>query len=894
MNTGGHDFGQFHLVRIVLHLSLLLVLTLIDACTGHSSGDEPNNQAQKNDNFSLSLLSSSRGPFDAIVIQSTRKLNTATVNAATMSLKRSDNDSTVDINVAVNPSNNTITIQPRQALWLATAYTLSVTNISSVTGEQTGGVFTVITDSNIDVVPYQAAKAPTGPYNKIIIFSDDRIIRIVFFSGPGSDSMWGTDDDVVVQYEERIYQKSVRNTYFYHTDLSPGLLVSSKFVTGAGDDREWFNADDAAQYAITYAYDAQEIRVKTVYHAGAGADGVWLTGDDELLKYQQRDRVSDTEERETLYLAPGPDGLWFTFDDIPRYYNRMETDKQNHWMRYSTIVEPGVDATWFTDDDVPSSYTLDESALSDPLLGNISRQINYQDAGPDGIWFNADDTPSRYSVQNYTAELRSINYSGPGADNVWFTADDSIVNYSRQIDDGSVSRVIHYRDLTGNGMSADDEVYRYFYRASNIAGHRSVSATFESAGEDGLWFTADDVLYTYRVDDVGADGAQISIDYDDKSLGPDHLWLTDDDQPISYSVWNYNVSSAPYYIEYAGPGSDGKWFTSDDFVTRYRRQESISAADGSIERDITYADLWDGSGADGIWMNSDDIPSAYSKREMISTVGVVLDAKDITAGPDGIWFNDDDTPRRYTRFGVTINGIEVDLVEYIGPGVDGVWYTTDDEISTYRLMKSNVTDSFTGRVDYSSPGPDGIWVTADDIPESYTKNNFLINDINVNWAWFIGPGLDGIWFNTDDDVERYYIYDFISPGGDVSFNNPGPDGVWFTLDDIPNDYSRHIDALGNLTDLYVSYYAAGPDAVWFTDDDTIRQYNGRMLLGDGKSYRFVYFQSAGADGIWLTEDDVPSQYTQYNYDSSGFYLSSVTYFAPGPDNVWFTDDDLHY
>ncbi|MBN1797866.1 MAG: hypothetical protein JW822_04790 [Spirochaetales bacterium] len=202
------------------------------------------------------------------------------------------------------------------------------------------------------------------------------------------------------------------------------------------------------------------------FYDGPGADGVWLTDDDEIADWWW----CRTDTYGSMQVGPGPDGLWFTTDDTISGWNDWSDPAIER-----SYGDPGADGEWFTADDVMRDYCLKEYDAN----GNEIKRVSYGDPGPDNIWETADDVITinwygAYMTREYEGQYnhwdswtRMVSYDSPGPDGIWFTADDEVRNWQVQ--------------EFGDGT-------KFFTRRE----------TYNSPGMDDEWFTEDDEMSSYR------------------------------------------------------------------------------------------------------------------------------------------------------------------------------------------------------------------------------------------------------------------------------------------------------------------------------------------------------------------------------------------------------------
>lgn len=249
--------------------------------------------------------------------------------------------------------------------------------------------------------------------------------RRVHSYDPGGDGQFGTDDDVVGNYNHVIFQAN--------GDAFREHWYSSQ---GAGVDGLWFTADDVP--AGGFYQPGMDEGFST---SGPGTDGRWGTADDVIASREQFNVVVNGDERiNAVYAAPGADGQWSTDDDVQsRYYLRVLNENGAETRRVA-YLEPGEDGQWYTADDVIGVDWFGAWVENTYLEGNDhskwdswDRQVSYDDPGEDGLWLTADDEVRACVTQEFGDGTqywtRRATYL-PGVDGDCFTEDDIQVGAS--------------------------------------------------------------------------------------------------------------------------------------------------------------------------------------------------------------------------------------------------------------------------------------------------------------------------------------------------------------------------------------------------------------------------------------------------------------------------------
>ena len=416
-----------------------------------------------------------------------------------------------------------------------------------------------------------------------------------------------------------------------------------------------------------------------------------------------------------------------------------------------------------------------------------------------------------------------------------------------------------------------------------------------SMGADAVADTSDDFIMSYTISPFGYLGVSYGFDHP----GQDGEWYTEDDIAAS-SAGGAVVIPQDSPLEFEGasegailsipclnPGQDGIAFTEDDYPgCPLGYQVIVIDGEGNRGQVVTYKY----SGADSVWFTGDDIVNSYvtvtTDVSIPQTVTAVYDG----AGADGIWFTNDDIVDSHIQQLLGDNYQPLYSASYNLSGSDTVWFTADDNVSGYGYYGYNDDGDLLIIANHNGIGFDGEWFTADD----FASAAISLTDDNGNVmisANLTGMGPDGKWLSGDDKLfgYSYRVYDAASrelKRADMS--NKGADGLWFTSDDLPgasyNYWSRELDAEGRvLQQLYFDPSLAPNDPAF--SPSQINRYTA--YSADFSNSLSVYSSGFGADMMPLTADDTlpwpytvetPTGYNQYN--------------QPGPDAEWFTGDDI--
>lgn len=243
--------------------------------------------------------------------------------------------------------------------------------------------------------------------------------RRVHSYNPGVDGVFGTEDDVVGNYNHLVFNASGDN--FREHWYGAG---------GAGEDEIWFTADDVPAGGFYQPSMAGGFNT-----SGPGTDGQWGTEDDVISSWEAFDVVVDGDVRISIvHSAPGDDGLWGTEDDVrSRYYHRVLNENGGETRRVA-YTGPGDDGVWLTGDDVIGVDWFGAWVQNTFLEGNDNskweawdRQVSYDGAGEDGLWLTEDDEVRQCVTQRFEDGTQYWTHRAtyfPGEDGDCFTEDD--------------------------------------------------------------------------------------------------------------------------------------------------------------------------------------------------------------------------------------------------------------------------------------------------------------------------------------------------------------------------------------------------------------------------------------------------------------------------------------
>ncbi len=221
-------------------------------------------------------------------------------------------------------------------------------------------------------------------YAKYLYDDNDNLLREASFSGSGGDGEWMTGDDVISSYKGYLYDQE-------------GRLERISEYSGSGSDETWFTSKDTVSGYTVYEYDTtstqEDIRISATSFDGP-VEIVLPRNLIQVTKYNPDDTVVDYYSyvlengkwRRVEYLGAGSDGDWHTGDDDVAAYSEYELDSAGNISR-KVEYAAGPDNAWLSPDDEVSAYTQYSYSSSGQLAG----WARYNDAGNDGRWFYVPD-----------------------------------------------------------------------------------------------------------------------------------------------------------------------------------------------------------------------------------------------------------------------------------------------------------------------------------------------------------------------------------------------------------------------------------------------------------------------------------------------------------------------
>jgi len=306
--------------------------------------------------------------------------------------------------------------------------------------------------------------------------------------------------------------------------------------------------------------------------------------------------------------------------------------------------------------------------------------------GPDGGFPTADDEQVLLRVDTYDPVTGRQNgaelFDDPGIDQAWGTADDlpmRIFSYTTDGNEDILKNIVLGPDRLP--FTADDEIAernRYLYDANNDALQITIS---QGAGDDGVWYTNDDVGFQFVEYDRNPDGTiDLARFYND--VGADGLTFTADDGLFEHQESDYDgYGLRTARRAYTGPGIDGAWLTADD--TLFLHERFVYDPLGILTWSHRYTD----AGADATWFTADDVGSAFQTTldgERLDSLGIDYSG----FGVDGSWGTSDDVVVSWCDYAADGGGFYRGEVCFFGQGDNGTWFDGDDD-RWYQILYAN-------------------------------------------------------------------------------------------------------------------------------------------------------------------------------------------------------------
>lgn len=387
------------------------------------------------------------GVLERVTVDYTGPLQPELVTAEHVRLLAPDAKVALPASYAYDVDAHRITLTPAAPLAYGARYRLRITGLVSAYGEPVDDVsvaFTTIFNSTTAERYFDTSSNRFVMVTTYSLDTDGRLSRAVLW-GAGADSVLGTADD----------DQSSCSTYAYDeagttrmTSYSPGVDASCSTVDDVvlgyrvldasvlgrhretavyspGADGFWMTSDDIPDRLTQADMDDRGRMSRAVSYSGFGGDERSFTEDDPVDGWREV-TWNGNAARTVWFAGPGWDGIWLTADDDWGYVSDLTTDDLGRTLVETVYSGSGADGRWRTaDDEMMYRYV---SRYTD--LGLYDAGTAYSAPGTDGVWDTADDVMAGYIVERHDAagaRLSSRRYDcGPNA--VCSDADDRMLS----------------------------------------------------------------------------------------------------------------------------------------------------------------------------------------------------------------------------------------------------------------------------------------------------------------------------------------------------------------------------------------------------------------------------------------------------------------------------------
>lgn len=268
-----------------------------------------------------------------------------------------------------------------------------------------------------------------------------RLEKIVTFSGAGTDTLWGTLDDVIGYWSECTFTGSAVGVYrdlsveYNGVPLVPAALADWNALM----PREPSCVDGLAGYSVT----GERI------FEGPGTDGIWLTSDDLEDSYRYGLVQTSTSRTTWSWTTPGASPVTRT-----RQFTYETTGSQGTGgLRSIHVIEDANNAEPY-DFEGRYLYFFDSN-------GRLEERVLVDNKGTDGIWGTGDDlVHSRVTLERIggVTKVRSFDLN-----------DDQTDYYEYTVVSGRLAtETRHKPGPDGDYETADDELTVYTFTYEEI------------------------------------------------------------------------------------------------------------------------------------------------------------------------------------------------------------------------------------------------------------------------------------------------------------------------------------------------------------------------------------------------------------------------------------------
>ena len=349
------------------------------------------------------------------------------------------------------------------------------------------------------------------------------------------------------------------------------------------------------------------------------------------------------------------------------FYTQLDKSKdifiQAEYFVSSENTASGEDGVYGTGDDDINYYWVFH-CVENTNCGRYEKAVSFEMAGDDGVWFTDDDSPDIYIIYTYESDQRIEQTYYEGVDGQLFTNDDEQSSvYRVSIVSEGKSEFRDYSIGQDELLGSEDDIVRNYVVYTEGEFNLTSKLTYGDPGEDGIWFTTDDVLFNEPTE------ADNGIFYPSYFFGQEER--QDGDETVDRYVKRI-------------PGPDKIQNTADDEIIEVYEFSKVKENSGFVLGQDFLQLKWDKQGPDGIWETEDDQIS-YRCSYTISGAMKTKESKKTVcysnAGPDLIEFSGDETIEVYsteTYMEDESGNIYRTEINFTGHGQDGIWFSSDD------------------------------------------------------------------------------------------------------------------------------------------------------------------------------------------------------------------------
>lgn len=318
--------------------------------------------------------------------------------------------------------------------------------------------------NNVSDPPITAAIEPCYSARQLLTaLSSHTCFDLLNFDHPGTDAIWGNNDDVPAA--RSLYAISASTDLTLFPGSFAGWARLSFLFSGAGADGLWQTEDDilASVYDARHALASAAIRLKSyalantwcirqttdlssyetitattpttatgVVYNHTGFDQHWLSADDGIRRWHTYTLNTGMVEQFIANLLPGNDFLWFTPDDWIGAHERFYYDAAQALTAVVIYGDPGSDVTFGNNDDLATRLVFyartsaggpiinidvyDYDALSAVTVPTARIYYSYGDLGLNNIFTMGPGTDATLgSSDDVTLSVNAIQTTNCGA-----------------------------------------------------------------------------------------------------------------------------------------------------------------------------------------------------------------------------------------------------------------------------------------------------------------------------------------------------------------------------------------------------------------------------------------------------------------------------------------------